>query len=149
MQTKKKSLAEAVTNTAVGFGISLAATFIIFPLLGIESSAGKNVLITLFFTVISILRGYVLRRFFNRKSQVKVKELTGEWWHCFSCEIEMPVVKNEQGYYCKNCGLRHHITKKVYSKPQEAQCKHENRTQHYSDVFGPYQSCLDCKRDLK
>lgn len=68
-QTKKHSLLEAVTNTAVGFVISLGSTFIIFPLVGVPSSAGKNLLITLFFTVISILRGYILRRFFNRQSQ--------------------------------------------------------------------------------
>lgn len=66
-QSKKNSLLEAVTNTAVGFMISLSATFIIFPLVGIESSAGKNILITLFFTVISIARGYLLRRLFNRQ----------------------------------------------------------------------------------
>ncbi len=68
-QTKKHSLLEAITNTAVGFVISLGSTFIIFPLVGVPSSAGKNLLITLFFTVISILRGYILRRFFNRQSQ--------------------------------------------------------------------------------
>lgn len=27
-------------------------------------------------------------------------------------------------------------------------CKHINRTPHWSDVFGYYESCKDCKRDL-
>lgn len=66
-QTKKQSLAEAVINTAVGFAISLASIFLIFPVFGIESTAVKNVGITVYFTAISIARGYVLRRFFNRK----------------------------------------------------------------------------------
>ncbi|QAA81394.1 hypothetical protein EI546_06470 [Aequorivita sp. H23M31] len=65
-QSKKQSLLEAITNTAVGFGISLLSIFIILPVLGIESTASKNVVITLYFTVISIVRGYVLRRVFNR-----------------------------------------------------------------------------------
>ena len=68
MQTKKQSFIESCTNTAIGFVISLAATFAIFPIVGIESSAGKNVAVTIFFTVISILRGYLIRRFFNSKS---------------------------------------------------------------------------------
>lgn len=67
MQTKKQSLIEAVSNTAVGFIISLASTFLIFPLVGIESSGGQNIVVVLFFTVISIARSYVLRRFFNKK----------------------------------------------------------------------------------
>lgn len=66
-QTKKQSFKEACTNTAIGFLISYASTFIIFPLMGFASSASKNMMITLFFTVVSILRGYLIRRFFNKK----------------------------------------------------------------------------------
>ncbi len=67
MQTRKQSLTEAITNTAIGFGISYASTFIIFPLLGFKTGAGTNLVITLYFTAISILRGYVVRRWFNKK----------------------------------------------------------------------------------
>lgn len=70
MQTKTNSLIEAVTNTSVGFIISLAATFVIFPLVGVESTGAKNIVITLFFTIISILRGYIVRRIFNKKQQI-------------------------------------------------------------------------------
>lgn len=65
MQSKKNSLIEAVTNTAIGFVISLLSTFLIFPIVGIESTSSKNVIITIFFTLISILRSYFLRRLFN------------------------------------------------------------------------------------
>jgi hypothetical protein len=67
MQTKKQSLVEAVTNTVIGFIISLSSTFLIFPLFGIESTLLKNVGITIFFTFVSILRSYALRRVFNKK----------------------------------------------------------------------------------
>lgn len=66
MQTKKQSFIEASINTFIGFVISYASTFIIFPLMGFNSSASKNIIITLFFTVVSIFRGYVVRRLFNR-----------------------------------------------------------------------------------
>lgn len=68
-QSKRQSFVESLSNTAIGFVVSFASTFLIFPLVGFESSSGKNLIITLYFTAVSILRGYVLRRYFNRKSK--------------------------------------------------------------------------------
>lgn len=70
MQTKKQSLIESATNTAVGFVISLCATFVVMPLFGFNSSFGKNLGITLVYTAISIVRGYVVRRWFNKKQEL-------------------------------------------------------------------------------
>jgi len=67
MQTKKQSFLESLTNVAIGYLISLISLFIIFPILGIESSTSKNLIITLYFTLISIARSYILRRYFNKK----------------------------------------------------------------------------------
>jgi hypothetical protein len=72
-QTKTQSLTEAFINVAVGFGISLIATIVIFPIMDIESTTSKNLQITLFFTVISILRSYGLRRYFNGSYHLVVK----------------------------------------------------------------------------
>lgn len=71
MQTKKQSLKESLTNTAIGFIISYISTFLIFPLVGFESNPGKNLIITIYFTIISIARGYVIRRWFNKKLIIK------------------------------------------------------------------------------
>ncbi|PIB28897.1 hypothetical protein BFP77_08245 [Maribacter sp. 4U21] len=68
-QSKRQSFFESLSNTAIGFIVSFASTFLIFPLVGFESSGGKNLLITLYFTVVSILRGYVLRRYFNKRTR--------------------------------------------------------------------------------
>lgn len=65
MQTKKLSFYEAISNTGVGFIISLSATFVIFPLVGVPTTPGQNVLVTVCYTVISIIRNYVVRRWFN------------------------------------------------------------------------------------
>jgi hypothetical protein len=64
-QTRKASLAETLLNMAIGYAINLGAQMVIFPLFGIYISLGSNVAIGLAFTVISIARGYVLRRFFE------------------------------------------------------------------------------------
>lgn len=66
MQTAKGSLIETVAGTAVGFGVSVALWEVaVKPIWGIETSFVENLSITLLFTVASIARGYVVRRFFN------------------------------------------------------------------------------------
>lgn len=66
MQTKRKSLIEAVTNTVVGLVTSFVIQLIIYPALNIPVTIGQNVLITFVFFAASIVRGYLLRRVFNR-----------------------------------------------------------------------------------
>ena len=108
MQTKKQSFKEALINVAVGYLISLASLFILFPIFGIESSPGKNVMITLYFTAISILRSYLLRRYFNKKHLVTYPSKKAFKLHCFNCEVDMPVMQNkDQELFCSNCGLKH------------------------------------------
>jgi ABC-type maltose transport system permease subunit len=67
MQTKKQSFIESLINVTVGFLVTIISLHIIFPLLGIENHSGKNTLITIYLTILSILRNYVLRRYFNRR----------------------------------------------------------------------------------
>lgn len=64
MQSRRWSLIESLSNVAVGFLISLAAQLVIFHAHGIELSLGDNVAITMWFTLISIVRSYALRRVF-------------------------------------------------------------------------------------
>jgi len=67
MQTKKQSLIESLFNVAVGFVVTMVSLHIIFPVLGIENNSGKNIIITIYLTVLSILRNYFIRRYFNKK----------------------------------------------------------------------------------
>lgn len=106
MQTKKQSFIEALSNTAVGFIISYASTFLIFPLVGLETNAGTNLIITIYFTIISIFRSYVIRRWFNKKKHPKMVQKS-IFMHCFHCETEMPVQNINGVLSCNNCGLRH------------------------------------------
>ena len=66
MQSRRHSAAEAATNIAVGYAVSLVAQVLIFPLFSIYTSIGKNALIGAAFTVVSLIRSYTLRRMFNR-----------------------------------------------------------------------------------
>ena len=64
-QTKLGSFAEAWANIAVGFAINFTANMLILPLFGFNVTAGDAFGIGVIFTVISLVRSYVLRRYFN------------------------------------------------------------------------------------
>ena len=67
MQTKKGSVAEVAFNLVVGYSINFMANILILPLFGFSTlSLSKNALIGLIFTVISIVRQYAIRRWFNK-----------------------------------------------------------------------------------
>ena len=65
-QTKKKSLIESITGTLIGLVTSIILQMILYPLMGIPVSFGQNVIITLVFFIVSIARGYLVRRLFNK-----------------------------------------------------------------------------------
>jgi hypothetical protein len=67
VQTVKGSLIEAWTNIVVGFTISFVANMLIFPLFGWATFDTKtNLTLGFIYTVISLVRSFVLRRIFTR-----------------------------------------------------------------------------------
>lgn len=66
MQSKLHSLIESIANILIGMGIAFAAQLVVFPALGIAVRLDQNVVITVAFTAVSLVRSYALRRLFNR-----------------------------------------------------------------------------------
>lgn len=66
MQTKRWSLIETLVQVIVGYFVALVAQILVFPLYNMEVSLGDNLQIGLIFLVVSLVRGYCLRRVFNR-----------------------------------------------------------------------------------
>ena len=66
MQSKLGSAVEAIANVLVGVAVSFVSQLIIFKAYGIEVSTATNIQITGYFTLISLVRSYLLRRLFNR-----------------------------------------------------------------------------------
>ncbi len=66
MQSKRLSLVEALSNTLIGYGVNFTANLLIFPMFGMHISIRDNFVMGLIYTAISIARGYILRRTFNR-----------------------------------------------------------------------------------
>lgn len=66
-QTRIGSLIESVTNTTIGFGVALASQIVVFPLFDIHVPLQTNLGIGAWFTLISVVRSYVIRRWFNAR----------------------------------------------------------------------------------
>jgi hypothetical protein len=64
-QTKRASLAESLLNVAIGYGVALISQIVVFPWFGIHVGLSANVAIGGVFTVISIVRSFVVRRLFE------------------------------------------------------------------------------------
>lgn len=56
---------EAVMNVLAGYTVNMLANFAIFPLFGWELSISQNLQIGVIYTVISLARSYLIRRWFN------------------------------------------------------------------------------------
>lgn len=67
-QSRIDSVMEAVTNTAVGYGISVTANVLVLPLFGFHVTLRDAAGIGLALTAVSVARQYVLRRLFNGRS---------------------------------------------------------------------------------
>ena len=65
MQSRVQSLLECGANVLIGYLVSVAANAAILPMFGVHVTASDNFAIGAIFTVISLLRSYVLRRAFN------------------------------------------------------------------------------------
>lgn len=65
MQSRLQSLFEALANVVLGYGVALGAQLLVFPLFGIHLPLASNLAIGVIFTVVSLIRSYLLRRFFN------------------------------------------------------------------------------------
>jgi hypothetical protein len=66
-QTRLGSLIEAWTNTLLGAFINLGVSIVVYPLFGATFSFMQNVYLVIVFTFISVVRGYVIRRWFNQQ----------------------------------------------------------------------------------
>ena len=66
-QSQLGSFVEAWANILIGFGINFTANLIVLPMFGFSDLTARVAFeIGLVFTVISLVRSYVLRRIFNK-----------------------------------------------------------------------------------
>jgi len=76
-QSKFGSLIEAVAHTCIGYVLSLCVQLIVYPLYGASFTFVQNLEIGLIFMVVSLGRGYVIRRWFEDRIHRAVVKLAG------------------------------------------------------------------------
>jgi hypothetical protein len=64
-QTRKASFVETCLSTAIGYAIACLTQIIVFPWFGLHVALHTNLLIGLIFTVVSVGRGFFVRRLFE------------------------------------------------------------------------------------
>ena len=69
MQTKKQSLIESLTSTTIGIIIGIVLNLTILPIFGYPVSLSDSLWISVIFTIVSIIRSYIIRRWFNSKEK--------------------------------------------------------------------------------
>jgi len=69
MQTRLQSAKESAINIAIGYTVAFLSQLIVFPLVGVEASYSQNFKIGFYFTVISFIRSYLVRRYFNKSKK--------------------------------------------------------------------------------
>lgn len=66
-QTRWGSFVEVSINIAIGFVINWIANILVLPMFGFYVTGSQAFSIGLIFTVISVARSYVIRRWFERR----------------------------------------------------------------------------------
>ena len=69
MQSKRESMVESLTSTTIGIIIGIVLNVTILPIFGYPVSLSDSLWISVIFTVISIIRSYIIRRWFNSKDK--------------------------------------------------------------------------------
>ena len=70
-QSRTLSLIEAATNVLAGFGIAVGVQLAIFPVYGLAASFTDTLGIGAVFTLVSIVRSYIVRRLFERIARAR------------------------------------------------------------------------------
>lgn len=65
-QTRKQSAIEQVVNIIIGLGVSFIIQIFLYPILGIPVTINQNIIIIIVFFIASFVRGYFIRRLFNK-----------------------------------------------------------------------------------
>jgi hypothetical protein len=64
-QSRAMSMVEAVANVVVGYGLAVGAQLVVFPWFGLPALVADALGIAAIFTLITLIRGYALRRAFE------------------------------------------------------------------------------------
>lgn len=74
-QSRLESAIEVSINTFIGFVVAVFSQIAIFPFFGIIVPISTNIWIGIWFTFVSVIRSYIIRRYFNNRLNLIAKYL--------------------------------------------------------------------------
>lgn len=80
-QTRLVSLIEVCCNVAIGFVVSACAWPLVAWWMGYPVMLSHTLWVTSFYTVLSVIRGYIVRRFFARGLHRAAYRIAGRMLH--------------------------------------------------------------------
>ena len=66
-QSKLQSAKETIISIGIGFGLSLILQSVLAHVYGFNASVSDNIQVTIWFTVLSLVRSYCVRRYFAKR----------------------------------------------------------------------------------
>lgn len=76
-QSPRSAIIEAWLNICIGFTINYVANLLFLPLIGAHVSMADNFWLGWIYTTVSIVRQYVIRRWFNSRLHSAAQRLAG------------------------------------------------------------------------
>jgi hypothetical protein len=77
VQSKISSFIESLANIAIGYFVALIFQIVVFPMVGINVPLSTNLEIGAWFTLISLVRSYIIRRWFNARIHAAAMKIGG------------------------------------------------------------------------
>jgi len=77
IQTRRGSLIEVGINIFIGFWINYFANLLILPMFGLHVTLAENFLLGLAYTLVSVARSYIIRRWFDARIHQTAMKLGG------------------------------------------------------------------------
>ena len=95
-QSRLMSLVEAMANVVVGYGVAVVTQMLVFPLFGLGATLRQSLGIGAIFTLVSLVRGYLLRRAFEAVFALSAGEpLTGPK-RAVSARLQKPLIQSKR-----------------------------------------------------
>ena len=76
-QSRRGSMIEVGINIFIGFWINYFANLLILPMFGLSVTLAENFLLGLAYTLVSVARSYVIRRWFDARIHRTAMKLGG------------------------------------------------------------------------
>lgn len=77
-QSRRASMVEAYFNIAIGFAINFTANLVFLPLVGVHVTMSENLWLGAIYTSVSVVRSYVIRRWFNGRLRQAARRFAGD-----------------------------------------------------------------------